>query len=126
MPNPDQNWRAHCDWLKAGWDEARADNERLREVVKYLRAVLPPERWADDARKMADAVLVTTVQPLSPLGNPCLTPDDCVRSADNNECFPCDHAERVNASDQPAVATVDVARFQKAPCYLAERARLWS
>ncbi len=40
-----------------------AEIERLREVVKYLRAILPPERWADDARKMADAALGTTVQP---------------------------------------------------------------
>ncbi len=44
---------------------AAAEIERLREVVKYLRAILPPDRWADDARKMADAALGTTVQPVA-------------------------------------------------------------
>lgn len=35
------------------------------------------------------------LEPVSPKGNPCLeAPDGCLRSADNTECWPCDHATR--------------------------------
>jgi len=43
--------------------EQDAEIDRLREVVKYLRAILPQEKWADDGRKMADAALGTANQP---------------------------------------------------------------
>lgn len=36
---------------------ARAAVAELLEVVKHLRAILPSETWADDARKIADAAI---------------------------------------------------------------------
>ena len=36
---------------------------------------------------------------LSPQGNPCLNPDDCLRAADGTECFPCDHGSAESTGD---------------------------
>jgi predicted amino acid dehydrogenase len=32
-------------------------NAELLEVLKYVRATLPHDRWADDSKRMADAII---------------------------------------------------------------------
>jgi len=53
----------HAGWgntmvdAAAELDRLRAERDVLREALQYLRAVLPADKWADDARRMADAAL---------------------------------------------------------------------
>lgn len=56
------------------------DIEEMIEVLRYIRAVLPPDRWADDARRMIDAVLMKSKPPVRSGGTKkCTVPE-------NKEC----------------------------------------